>query len=392
MRKAPEEAVRCGVPISTRLAGPGERSPNAKKFDLLMVASTGRVARDGGIIRATAWKDDLSLFRSNPVIMWAHDYRYPPIAVAVDVKVNEKRGSGELNGALMEWWRFLTEITDDEWDKFAGRIKALYAVGGLRASSVGFLVRESGNPTQDDIDEAKERDEPTPYWVALRAELLETSAVPVPADPYALAVDRALKAAAVKGADMKDLNDAWEHMKRTGQMPDQIEALAQEFTEHRSGIFVPKIPEPELDDLLVPPRAPDPETEDVSPAPASAVSDQPGESVDTAGPGSPVVDAEASEVKTIKVTHRSEDVVEFEEVAQGQEVEPGDVIVEAELTPEEERASKGLFNQLLSAIENDHLNPERSPVPRQVLDEEAMRRIAREEIREVMRVKFGVFR
>src|ERR1035441_3065011 len=54
------------------------------------VASTPVVDRQGDIVDQATW--DLSNFKVNPVIPWAHDYLHPPVARAVEV--------GVVNGVL----------------------------------------------------------------------------------------------------------------------------------------------------------------------------------------------------------------------------------------------------------------------------------------------------
>lgn len=184
-------------------ASAGKVAPNGEAFDVRIVASTARVARDGGIIEAKAWARDLSRYLANPVVQWCHDYEEPPIATCVYVVVDEQRG------LLDAYWRFLDGISDDEWDRFAGRLKALYAVKGLNACSVGFIVHEYRDPTNEEKLAALQAGETEPYWVAVRAELLEQSAVPVPSDPNALAIDRAFGDAKRKGIKVDELEARW---------------------------------------------------------------------------------------------------------------------------------------------------------------------------------------
>lgn len=195
-------------------AGAGKKAPNGEAYDVRIVASTARVARDGGIIEAKAWAKDLSRYIANPVVQWCHDYSEPPVGTCVYVIVDEARG------LLDAYWRFLTDISDDEWDRFAGRLKALYAVKGLNACSVGFIVHEWRDPTAEEKVAALQLDGTEPYWVAVRAELLEQSAVPVPSDPNALAVDRALGDAKRKGIPVAELEERWARAKQRSQDAD----------------------------------------------------------------------------------------------------------------------------------------------------------------------------
>lgn len=202
------------VPIRSRFANAGERAPNGEGFDVHIIAATARVARDHGIIRSTAWSRDLSLYRANPVVLWAHDDRMPPIAECVDLSVDPRDGN------LNEWWRFHSGLTDDEHDRLATRVKVLYAVGGMRCASVSWLTHEVNDPTRADMEEARRLGEPEPWWVVTRAELLETSAVPVPSDPHATQVERALRDCSKKGIDMAPVRTAWDKSKR--DLPSQV--------------------------------------------------------------------------------------------------------------------------------------------------------------------------
>lgn len=216
------DKIRAAVYTQVRLAQPEERSPSGKPFDVKIQASTDKVARDGGVILMSAWSKDLSYYRKNPVVQWAHDYQLPPIAVAVDTKADKQEGM------LIQWWRFLTGITTDMWDQFSGRIKALYAVGGMNAASVGWLTHDARPATQDEREEAIRKGEREPFWVVTRGELLEVSAVPVPSDPDAIAVDRALASAKQKGVDVKQLADAWSWVKGKGTTPEALRSAAAE--------------------------------------------------------------------------------------------------------------------------------------------------------------------
>lgn len=122
-----------------------------------LASSTG-LARDGMIIERGAW--DLGNFRSNPVILWSHDYlgSRPPIGRAVRV---------EETAAGLE-----ADIDFDMEDPFAAEVRRKIASGYLNAVSVGWdTIRSSGNRVT-------------------RAELIDISVVNVPGDPSALAIAR----------------------------------------------------------------------------------------------------------------------------------------------------------------------------------------------------------
>ena len=106
---------------------------------------------------------DVSNFRKNPVVLWAHDYTAPPIGKAIWIK---RDGDGILSKVKFANTEFAQEIFQ------------LYKEGFLKAFSVGFMPRETV-----DGDGEKEPRRTFKKW-----ELLEYSAVPVPANPEALAL------------------------------------------------------------------------------------------------------------------------------------------------------------------------------------------------------------
>jgi|TARA_Y100000310_G_scaffold317685_1_gene370826 HK97 family phage prohead protease len=129
---------------------------------LEFTGSTEAVDRDGEVIEAAGW--DLKAYRKNPVFMWAHDYRQPPIGKARKVT--------KIDGKLV----FEIEFADREIYEFADTIYRLYKGGFLHATSVGFMPKEWKDGESD--DDARRR-----YKTQ---ELLELSAVPVPSNPEAL--------------------------------------------------------------------------------------------------------------------------------------------------------------------------------------------------------------
>lgn len=145
-----------------------EINENDRSFSA--VASTGEVDRDGDILEPKGWK--LKNFRKNPVIMFAHDYRAIPIAKATEVKIED----GQL--------KFRPKFRESE---FADEVFQAYKGGFMRAFSVGFIPLK-----RQDIEEDGEDDEKGGEILRRRGsrftsqELLEISAVPVPALPSAL--------------------------------------------------------------------------------------------------------------------------------------------------------------------------------------------------------------
>jgi uncharacterized protein len=106
---------------------------------------------------------DMTNYKKNPVVLWAHDYSQPPIGKALWVK---RDGVGIISKVKFASTAFAQEIFQ------------LYKEGFLKAFSVGFIPKDT-----------KEGDgEKQPRCRFTKWELLEYSAVPVPANPDALAL------------------------------------------------------------------------------------------------------------------------------------------------------------------------------------------------------------
>lgn len=156
-----------------------QRAAEASPGDAIrFVASTSDIARDGFIIDAAGW--DLANFKRNPVVQWAHNYSEPPIGKVTHIEVKDDQ--------------LLADVVFDQNDEFARKIESKYRSGILNAVSVGFDIKQL---------EPGQGDKP---MRATQTELLELSAVPVPADPGALAIRqqrgfRALGAELLKLAD-----------------------------------------------------------------------------------------------------------------------------------------------------------------------------------------------
>ena len=118
-----------------------------------VIASTQSVDRQGEVILLEGW--DLKNYMNNPVILFGHDYWSLPIGKATDVSIE--------NGQLIVKGVFAST-------EFAQEVRKLYDEGILKTVSVGFIPMErQGN-------------------VITKAELLELSFVPVPANPDALSL------------------------------------------------------------------------------------------------------------------------------------------------------------------------------------------------------------
>jgi len=140
------------------------------KRTIEFVASTEAVDRYGDIIRTSGWK--LDNYRKNPVFLWAHKSGEPPIGRTVDVHVETAPVP-----ALIQH----VEFADAATYKFADTVFHLYKGGYMRAVSVGFMPLAAPTRITDSEGNA------TGGYEFTSQELLELSAVSLPANPEALA-------------------------------------------------------------------------------------------------------------------------------------------------------------------------------------------------------------
>lgn len=126
-----------------------------------VVVSTDDVDRQGETVLQSGW--DLSFYKQNPVVLWAHDYSSMPIGICTSIYLE--------NGKLTAEGKFAPA----EANPFAQQVRRLYDLGMVRATSVGFIPLE--------FDESQR-------GTITKAELLEFSFVPVPANPHALTTNQ----------------------------------------------------------------------------------------------------------------------------------------------------------------------------------------------------------
>jgi HK97 family phage major capsid protein/HK97 family phage prohead protease len=160
-----------------------------EKRTITAVASTETPDRFGDVVKSNGW--ELDNFKKNPTIVWGHDYKQLPIAKATDIAVR--------NNQLI----FTAEFPEEGLNPQADTIFKYFKNGFLKAFSVGFIPLEY------------ERNE-FGGTTFLKQELLEISAVVVPANQEALAM--AVKAVVpyqdLPLADMEREWDAGEAVKR----------------------------------------------------------------------------------------------------------------------------------------------------------------------------------
>lgn len=153
-----------------------EETPDGLKVPFII--STSAVDRDNDSINVDGWK--LTNYKKNPVVLWVHDGRQPPVAKSISIKVEDNKLKSTALFATQDLY------------PFGYMIGQMYAKGFLNAVSVGFdpikysWVEDSDRPWGIDFEEQ---------------ELLEYSCCPVPANPEAL-IDA--KAAGIDTAPMLD--------------------------------------------------------------------------------------------------------------------------------------------------------------------------------------------
>lgn len=107
----------------------------------------------------------LEEYQKNPVVLWAHNrnQELPPIGRALWVKNENNSIKAKVEFAPTE---------------FAQEVAKLYREGFMNGVSVGYIVKSDKNVEEDDDTPAR--------MIIEKWELLEFSAVPVPANPNAL--------------------------------------------------------------------------------------------------------------------------------------------------------------------------------------------------------------
>lgn len=130
-------------------------------FDVII--STEDVDRAGDMVMQDGWQ--LENYKNNPIVLWGHDYYSLPIGICTETYLTTSNGKKALGAKGV----FLPA----DINPFAQQVRKLYDFGMSKGvgvgctTSVGFIPREF---------------DPNSYQVITRAELLEFSFVPVPAN------------------------------------------------------------------------------------------------------------------------------------------------------------------------------------------------------------------
>jgi hypothetical protein len=124
----------------------------------VFVASEESADRLGDVIAVDGW--DITEFKKNPVFLWSHDHSVPPI--------------GNVPKIWKDGRQLLNSVSWDDEDEFARLIHGKYDRRVMRAESVGFRALDFKTNDGGGINFVKQ-------------ELLEISAVAIPAHPHAIA-------------------------------------------------------------------------------------------------------------------------------------------------------------------------------------------------------------
>jgi len=129
-------------------------------FDVII--STEALDRAGEIVRQDGW--DLSNYKNNPIVLWGHDYYALPIGICTDTYNTTFRGVPALGARGV----FLPA----DINPFAQQVRRMYEYGVKSGYNVGCTTSVGFIPKEFDPDN---------QTIITRAELLEFSFVPIPA-------------------------------------------------------------------------------------------------------------------------------------------------------------------------------------------------------------------
>ena len=215
-----------GVPIrvtthaTLRQEGDGVKTaPNGQPYDHRFIASTERLASDGGVILTSAWVLDAYLKRPRWIAM--HDIwgegKLPEVTLGKTVDIRIEEGlpvdqTGPTGRGLVAYVSYAPT-------KMGQEVKLLYEVGGLDDVSVrwDWRTEELRNPFEEEVSVYGD----DLYWIATRADLIELSSVLFGADPGAQMIRADLEMAFER---CRNAGTALPHIEKfmTGLLPLQI--------------------------------------------------------------------------------------------------------------------------------------------------------------------------
>lgn len=216
---------------------------NSEARTIRAYASTKAWDRYGERFEADAFKDGLGNFKKNPVILFGHDYYSAPIAKATGYEFDE-------NGLILTM-----KFADTEKAK---EIFALYEGGFMSAFSVGF------RPLEYRFEE-RVIGSGQMGAVFVKAELLENSAVPVPANPEAVVI---------KGLQGKTMTLTADTIRDLLSSPYRIDSAERAEEEQAAPAVPAEVPAPAAaePEAAVPAADPAPAA---TPEPAAAPAEEP---------------------------------------------------------------------------------------------------------------------
>lgn len=183
------------------------------------IISTQTVDRDQDSISINGWQ--LDNYRKNPVVLWAHDSRQPPVAKSLSEWIQDEK------------LKSTAQFTPKDLNPFGYMTGQMYLKGFLNAVSVGFRSQEAKWAADE---------QNRPWGIDyFKQELLEYSSVPVPANPEAL-ID-----AKSAGIDLDPMLDWVERVLDEGIMVPKARAeKIYSILSKKSTFVIPKAPkEPE---------------------------------------------------------------------------------------------------------------------------------------------------
>src|SRR4051812_1884021 len=139
------------------------RKADTKNGTFDVIISTEVTDRAGEIVRQSGW--DLTNYKNNPIVLWGHDYYSLPIGVCTETYITEYNGFPALGAKGVFYPADINPLAQQVRKMYDFGLKSGFHVGCT--TSVGFIPREF---------------EPDNRSVITRAELLEFSFVPVPAN------------------------------------------------------------------------------------------------------------------------------------------------------------------------------------------------------------------
>jgi len=151
------------------------KSIDRENRTMVIIATERIMDRDGDIIEPLG--ADVKNYMLNPVILAFHDLRRPPIAKALDITIDEQRVTMTIQ---FKNTGEAVEIFND------------YVDGFMNTWSMGFVAKRDAITEIWDDNNAENGKRLLGYHVK-EWELIEVSAVPVPANPMAITRSKTLK-------------------------------------------------------------------------------------------------------------------------------------------------------------------------------------------------------